>query len=86
MEEIDYCWRCYLAGYDNWVVPKSIIYHEGGSTLKFSSPHKTYLNHRNSLILMLTNYKFQYIFIYESFLVITYLLLDKNIKNFDYFQ
>jgi len=59
MEEIDYCWRCYLAGYENWVVPKSIIFHEGGSTLKFSSPHKTYLNHRNSLILILTNYSFK---------------------------
>ena len=56
MEEIDYCWKCYLAGYDNWVCPESIIYHKGAQTLKYDSPYKTYLNHRNSMILLLTNY------------------------------
>tara|TARA_B100000029_G_scaffold512711_1_gene610136 strand:- start:79 stop:1131 length:1053 start_codon:yes stop_codon:yes gene_type:complete len=56
MEEIDYCWRCYLAGYENWVCPESIIYHKGAETLKYDSPYKTYLNHRNSMILLLTNY------------------------------
>ena len=57
MEEIDYCWKCYLAGYERWVEPKSIVYHHGGKTLSYNSPKKTYLNHRNSLILLLTNYK-----------------------------
>ena len=56
MEEIDYHWRCQLMGYKVWVEPKSIIYHHGATTLKASSPLKTYLNHRNSFILLLTNY------------------------------
>ena len=57
MEEIDYCWKCYLAGHECWVEPRSVIYHHGAKTLNYQSPKKTYLNHRNSTILLLTNYK-----------------------------
>mgnify|MGYP006086142885 CR=1 FL=1 len=57
MEEIDYCWKCYLAGYECWVEPKAVIYHYGAKTLNYESPKKTYLNHRNSMILLLTNYR-----------------------------
>ena len=56
MEEIDYHWKCHLANYDVWVEPNSILYHHGGLTLKPNSPQKTYLNHRNSLVLLLSNY------------------------------
>ena len=56
MEEIDYHWKSYLAGYDVWVAPSSIIYHLGGGTLDMQSPQKTYYNHRNSLVLLLSNY------------------------------
>ena len=56
MEEIDYHWRCQMRGYEVWIEPKSVVYHHGATTLKNSSPFKTYLNHRNSLILSLTNY------------------------------
>jgi len=58
MEEIDYHWKSYLAGYCVWVEPKSILYHLGGGTLDMQSAQKTYLNHRNSLILLLSNYSF----------------------------
>jgi GT2 family glycosyltransferase len=58
MEEIDYHWRCHLMGNSVWVEPKSVIHHMGGKTLAYGSPEKTYLNHRNSLLLMLTNYSF----------------------------
>ena len=56
MEEIDYHWKCQLIGYEIWVEPKSVVYHHGARTLPKSSPQKTYLNYRNSLILLLTNY------------------------------
>ena len=56
MEEIDYHWRCQLEGYKVWVEPSSVIYHHGGHTLSLMSPKKTYLNYRNSLILLLTNH------------------------------
>ncbi len=58
MEEIDYHWKSHLAGYNVWVEPKSVIYHMGGQTLAYGSPQKTYLNYRNSLILLLSNYSF----------------------------
>ena len=56
MEEIDYHWKCQLLGYEIWVEPRSVVYHHGALTLPKSSPQKTYLNYRNSLILLLTNY------------------------------
>ena len=56
MEEIDYHWKCHLKNYDVWVEPKAILFHYGAQTLKVTSPQKTYLNHRNSLILLLSNY------------------------------
>lgn len=56
MEEIDYHWKCQLNGYSIYIEPKSIIYHLGGGTLSYQSSYKTYLNHRNSLILLLSNY------------------------------
>ena len=58
MEEIDYCWKGLLSGYENWVIPESVIYHKGGQTLSYNSANKTYLNHRNSMILLLTNFSF----------------------------
>ena len=58
MEEIDYCWKCNLADYKCIVNPKSVVYHEGAKTLGYDSPYKTYLNHRNSMILLLSNYQF----------------------------
>ena len=58
MEEIDYCWKGILCGYENWVIPESVVHHKGGQTLSYSSANKTYLNHRNSMILLLTNFKF----------------------------
>lgn len=57
MEEIDYHWKCQLNGYKIYINPKSVIYHKGGQTLKYGSYKKIFLNHRNSLILLLTNYK-----------------------------
>ena len=56
MEEIDYHWKCQFLGHEIWVEPLSIIYHKGAVTLPVSSSKKTYLNYRNSLILLLTNY------------------------------
>ena len=56
MEEIDYHWKCYLNGYSVYVNPKSLVYHLGGATLSYNSAYKTYLNHRNSMLLLLSNY------------------------------
>ncbi|WP_447642915.1 MULTISPECIES: glycosyltransferase family 2 protein [Chitinophagaceae] len=54
-EEIDLCWRAQLAGYHVYYCKDSAVYHVGGGTLQKSNPRKTYLNFRNSLILLAKN-------------------------------
>ncbi len=55
MEEIDFCWRTYLAGYSVRYCPQSVLYHVGGGTLPKSSPFKTELNFRNNLSMLYKN-------------------------------
>jgi GT2 family glycosyltransferase len=55
MEEVDLCWRLQLAGYDIWVEPASHVFHVGGGTLSKIRPQKTYLNFKNSLVMLLKN-------------------------------
>ncbi|MBU0529828.1 glycosyltransferase family 2 protein [bacterium] len=56
MEEIDLCWRFHLLGFDVWSEPSSVVYHKNAVSLPMYSEKKYYLNHRNSLIMLLTNY------------------------------
>lgn len=55
MEEIDLCWRIARTGKVVHVVPSSTVYHVGGGTLPYKHPRKTYLNFRNSLIVLTKN-------------------------------
>jgi hypothetical protein len=55
MEEIDLCWRMRLRGYHIRSVPGSVVWHEGGASLRQGSPLKVYYNHRNSLAMLLQN-------------------------------
>ena len=71
MEEIDYNWKSILLGYKNLIEPKSIIYHSGG-TLGGRTFLKSYFNHRNSMILFLTNHNTLLMF----FLLIPKLFLE----------
>lgn len=55
MEEIDLCWRLKRAGFTIKYVGSSEVYHVGGGTLHKSSPRKTFLNFRNSLLVLAKN-------------------------------
>ena len=55
MEEIDLCWRLKSRSYRIVCVPDSTVYHIGGGTLNVESPHKTYLNFRNNLLMLYKN-------------------------------
>ena len=55
MEEIDLCWRMKNRGLKIYVVPSSKVFHVGGGTLEKSNPFKTYLNFRNSLVVLAKN-------------------------------
>ena len=54
-EEIDLCWRALNEGCMIKYNPKSVVYHVGGATLNQSNPQKTYLNFRNSLLMLVKN-------------------------------
>jgi len=55
MEEIDLCWRLHLAGYKLKVIPKSMILHYDGGTIKPFSFNKLYWNHRNGIFMLFKN-------------------------------
>ena len=54
-EEIDLCWRAFNKKHVVKYIPNSVAYHVGGATLKQGSPKKTFLNFRNSLLMLVKN-------------------------------
>jgi GT2 family glycosyltransferase len=54
-EEIDLCWRAKNKGYTIKYNPNSVVYHVGGATLQQGNPKKTFLNFRNSLLMLVKN-------------------------------
>ena len=54
-EEIDLCWRAYNKGYTIKYNSKSVVYHVGGATLQKGNPKKSFLNFRNSLLMLTKN-------------------------------
>ena len=55
MEEIDFCWRAKLLGFQVWAVPQAKVYHVGGGTLPNNAPQKLYYNYRNNLLMLYKN-------------------------------
>ncbi|HEX8270308.1 MAG TPA: glycosyltransferase family 2 protein [Flavobacterium sp.] len=54
-EEIDLCWRAFNKGFKAKYIHNSVVYHVGGATLQQGDPRKTYLNFRNSLMMLVKN-------------------------------
>jgi GT2 family glycosyltransferase len=54
-EEIDLCWRALNQGFQIQYCGISTVYHVGGATLQEGNPQKTYLNFRNSLLMLTKN-------------------------------
>ncbi|MDL2144438.1 glycosyltransferase family 2 protein [Flavobacterium tructae] len=54
-EEIDLCWRAANEGHVIKYVSSSTVYHVGGATLQQGNPRKTFLNFRNSLLMLVKN-------------------------------
>ena len=54
-EEIDLCWRAFNKGHKIKYNSQSVVYHVGGATLQQGNPRKTFLNFRNSLLMLLKN-------------------------------
>ncbi|WP_186757026.1 glycosyltransferase family 2 protein [Echinicola salinicaeni] len=68
-EDVDWSLRMEKAGYEMWVVPKSVIYHEAGASSKSKSkgkegrlnPKVHYLNARNQLFQLRNHLGFPYL-------------------------
>jgi len=56
-EDVDLCWRAWLWGYKVVLVPDSIVYHKGGSTVQKMSSEVRFHGVKNSLVLRLTNFE-----------------------------
>jgi hypothetical protein len=56
MEEIDLCWRLHLMGWRVGYVATAVVYHIGGYSLDQRVLKRMYLNHRNSMIMLIKNY------------------------------
>lgn len=54
-EEIDLCWRAINNGHTIKYNSQSVVYHVGGATLQQGNPMKTFLNFRNSLLMLTKN-------------------------------
>ena len=54
-EEIDLCWRAINEGHVIKYNPQSVVFHVGGATLQQGNPKKTFLNFRNSLLMLTKN-------------------------------
>jgi GT2 family glycosyltransferase len=54
-EEIDLCWRAINNGHTIKYNSQSVVYHVGGATLQQGNPKKTFLNFRNSLLMLTKN-------------------------------
>ena len=54
-EEIDLCWRLQNGGGRVACIGAAKVYHLGGATLAQADPKKTYLNFRNSLLVLYKN-------------------------------
>ncbi len=54
-EEIDLCWRAFNKGFIIKYNAQSTVYHVGAATLQTGNPRKTFLNFRNSLLMLTKN-------------------------------
>jgi GT2 family glycosyltransferase len=61
-EDVDIGWRAWISGYKVAIVPKSIVYHIGGQTIKTINPLIQFHGVKNTLVLRLTNFEFSFSF------------------------
>ena len=58
LEDADFCWRAWLAGYKVMLVPRSLLYHKyGGTSGPYVDPHSVFLGERNRMQCLLKNLK-----------------------------
>jgi GT2 family glycosyltransferase len=64
MEEIDLLWRTRLMGWKSVYIPRAKIYHIGCPHLNRQNPLRIYLEHRNSVLMLIKNLSFKNLICY----------------------
>jgi len=73
-EDLDFCWRCWLAGYRVLYAPKAIAYHVGQHATRKLPYQAIYFGRRNRLYTVFTNYPLP-VGISVSLLLLTFYLV-----------
>ena len=55
-EDSAYCYKLKMAGYDNYVIYKSLIYHKVSTSTGVGSLFSTYYIYRNRILFVILNY------------------------------
>jgi GT2 family glycosyltransferase len=63
-EDVDLCWRIRQLGYRVVVVPKSIVLHKKGASVREGSPLEVYFSARNRSYVMLKNCSIEFLTLY----------------------
>lgn len=85
MEEIDLSWRLHLRGYGLQSSTDSKVYHFSGYSLGHDHWRKMYLNHRNSLVMLLKNYQLKsLLWIYPVRLVLEFVTAIASFLSFNW--
>lgn len=61
-EDVDLGWRVWILGYKVVVVPKSIVYHIGGKTIRSVNIDLAFHGLKNQLAMKITNFEFKFAF------------------------
>lgn len=74
-EDLDFCWRSRLSGYQVVYVPKAVAYHIGQHVTKKAPYHSLYFGRRNRLFTIFTNYSLPLNIITSGILTSLYIAL-----------
>jgi len=89
MEEVDFCWRIWLAGGFVLFIPRVVIGHESGMTIgTIGSPFKVFLQERNRIATLFKNYSafnlikyLPILFFMEILQALLLFIYKKNLKS-----
>jgi len=56
LDDTDFGWRVRLRGYETVLVPRSIVYHASGSTIRKRATFVTFHNSKNKIAMLIKNY------------------------------
>jgi GT2 family glycosyltransferase len=59
-EDVDLCWRTWILGYRILLIPTSIVYHIGGTTIEKMKSKIAFHGFKNQLSMKLTNFEFKF--------------------------